>query len=62
MNAFHEYRRRNKYLLALIDEMHYQLAQAEPFEEARVRPARKKRLFKLFKYKRRAKGIGISRK
>ncbi|WMN19257.1 hypothetical protein QL104_07570 [Pseudomonas piscis] len=62
MNAFNEYRCRNKYLLALIDELHYQLALAEPFEGARVRATRKKHLFKLFKYKRRAKGISLSRR
>jgi hypothetical protein len=46
--------------MALIDEMHWQLVQAEPIEGARVRAARKKHLFKLFKYKRRAKGISLS--
>ncbi|GLO14732.1 hypothetical protein PPUJ20028_33150 [Pseudomonas putida] len=61
MNAFHEYRRRHKYLLCLIDELHGQLSLAEPVEGARVRPARKMYLIKLFKYKRRGKGISLLR-
>lgn len=60
MNAFREYRRRNKYLLSLIDEMRI-IDRAEPFEGARIRSARKKHLLKLFKYKRRARGISLSR-
>ncbi|MFJ2549522.1 hypothetical protein ACIOVF_24090 [Pseudomonas sp. NPDC087612] len=61
MNAFREYRRRNKYRLCLIDELYFQLNLAEPFEGARVRAARMRHLLKLFKYKRRAKGISLSR-
>lgn len=60
MNALRDYYRRNVYLSNLIDEMHYQLNLAEPFEGARVRGARKRHLLKLFKYKRRAKGISLS--
>lgn len=61
MNASREYRRRNKYRLCLNDELFDQFSRAEPFEGARVRPARKKYLFKLLKYKRRAKGMSLSR-
>ncbi|WP_175649467.1 hypothetical protein [Pseudomonas sp. Marseille-P9899] len=56
MSAFREYRRRNEYRLSLIDELHYQLCKAEPFEGAKIRVVRNKYLLKLFRYKRRAKG------
>lgn len=61
MNAFHEYRRRNRYRLCMIDEIHDQLGRATPFDGARIRASRKKYLLKLFKYKRRASGISLSR-
>ncbi len=61
MNDFRDYRRRNKYRLCLNDELHDQLSLAEPFEGARIRPARKRHLLKLLRYKRQAKGIGLSR-
>ncbi|NWL48395.1 hypothetical protein DM819_21635 [Pseudomonas hunanensis] len=61
MNAFREYRRRQKYRMCVIDEIHDQLGRATPFDEAKVRPSRKRYLLKLFKYKRRAQGISLSR-
>ncbi len=61
MNSFHEYRRLNKYRLCMIDEIHDQLGRATPFDGARIRDSRKKYLLKLFKYKRRANGISLSR-
>ncbi len=60
MDALHKYRRRNKDLQCLIDELHYRLHLAEPFEGARVRAVRKRHFLKLFKYKRRAKGVSLS--
>ncbi|EST14591.1 hypothetical protein EDP1_3765 [Pseudomonas putida S610] len=57
MNASREHRRRHKYRLCMIDEVHDQIGKAIPCEDTKVRPSRKKYLFKLFKYKRRAKGV-----
>lgn len=54
MITYREYRRRSKYRLCMIDEISDQLASAEPFEGAKLRPARQKYLLKLFRYKRRA--------
>ena len=56
MNAYREYRRRNKYLLCMIDETHYMLTRMEPQEGSKVRPSRVAHLRKLLRYKRRAKG------
>jgi len=56
MSTIRDYRRRNAYLLHLIDEVHCLLTRMEPFECARVKPARVRHLSKLMRYKRRAKG------
>ncbi|WPE28621.1 hypothetical protein PshuTeo1_43780 [Pseudomonas hunanensis] len=61
MNAYREYRRRHKYRLCMIDEIHDQLGRATPFDGAKIRSPRKRYLLKLFKYKRRAQGISLSR-
>lgn len=60
MTTYREHRRRNKYRLCMIDEIHDQLGRATPFEDAKIRASRKKYLLKLFKYKRRAQGINNS--
>lgn len=40
----------------MADEIHYQVCLATPFEGAKIRSARKKYLYKLLRYNRRAKG------
>lgn len=61
MNAIRNYYRRHVYLSNLIDETHYLLTRMEPHEDAKVRPLRVKHLNKLLRYKRRAKGLSLSR-